>query len=125
MKKQIITLALCLFALSDIMAQAFLNDVMQASEYRRYSAYTSKDNPLTVANYPYKCGFTLSTGQHGLLAEGNPGYAVFNLNGEYEKMNTSLEEIKKGYKLLNGEEDDSWLIDSDDDGIRRSKRVHS
>lgn len=87
MKKQIITLALCLFALSDIMAQAFLNDVMEVSERRRYSAYTSKDDPVRVANYYYKCGFTLATGEHGLIAEGNPGYAVFDLNGEYEKMN--------------------------------------
>ena len=69
-------------------AQVYLTDVLTPTDSKRYEAVKSKGKTyMSLAVYPYKGGFTLSTGLGGLINASDPGgYAIFQLGGAYEKL---------------------------------------
>lgn len=68
-------------------AQTYLTDVLQPTEERHYKAYPTKGTcVMKIATYKYKGGFTLGSGRGGLISSNTPGYAIFQLDGSYDKI---------------------------------------
>lgn len=87
MKKIFVTLILAFFAISGMMAQAYLTDVVKPTSERRYTCMTSKSKAFCIARYGYRGGFILKTGLGGLISSDNPGgHVVFPLKGAYDKL---------------------------------------
>lgn len=85
--KKFLTFSLALFAaVCNLDAQVYLNDITKPVESRRYEGFSSKGKKVYVARYTFTGGFTLDSGNSGLVAEGDPGYAVFDLKGAYSKI---------------------------------------
>ncbi len=72
---------------SGAMSQVIMADALKPADKKRCTYWTTKDKPFCIGIWGYSGGFSLSTGQGGLVSSGDPGgYAVFNLGGAYEKI---------------------------------------
>ena len=86
MKKLLLFTITAFFAL-EAAAQVYLTDALTPVDSKKYQTITSKGKEfMSLAVYPYKGGFTLSPPEGGLISDNIPGYVVFKLGGQYEKL---------------------------------------
>lgn len=87
MKKTLLLLTMVLSTVGSLPAQVKLIETLKPVSQKRYTSWTTKDDPFCIAIWGYSGGFKLSTGLGGLISSDNPGgHVEFNLGGAYDKI---------------------------------------
>lgn len=84
--KHLLMLLAMVLCCGNISGQSYLGDLAKLTDSHRFTLYKFNGSAVPVSGFSYKGGFVIESGRNGLVSQNDPGYAVFRLGGQYDKL---------------------------------------